>query len=76
MAAAGRVVHEPGGIGTFRAHAVQPVDRFHRHVVREVVRLGVVALGNALDLLVLGDERVVLARLAAEEAPVVVEPEP
>ena len=76
VAAAGRVVHEPGRARLLGAHAVNPVDRLLGHVVREVVGLAVLALGDALDLLVLGDEGVVLARLPAQEAPVVVEPEP
>ena len=64
---------DPGPLG---AHAVNPVDRLLGHVVREVVGLAVLALGHALDLLVLGDEGVVLARLPPQEAPVVVESEP
>ena len=75
VAAPGRVVHEPGTARPLGAHSPQPVDGFLGHVVWEVVRLVVLALWNTLDLLVLGDQRVVLARLAAEEAPVVVEPE-
>ena len=76
MAATGREVHEPRRLRPFGAHAVEPVDRLLGHVVREVVRLAVLALRDALDLLVLGDDGVVLARLTPEEAPVVVEPEP
>ena len=55
---------------------MQPVDRLVGEVVLEVVALAVLGLGNADHLLVLGDQRVVLPRLAAEEAPEVVEPQP
>jgi hypothetical protein len=76
VAAAGGVVHEPRGLRPLGANAVQPVDGFLGHVVREVVGLAVLSLRHAPDLLVLGDDGVVLTRLAAQEAPVVVEAEP
>src|SRR5262245_4602992 len=75
MAAAGREVHEPGSRRLLGADAVKPVDRLVRHVVREVVLLAVLALRDALDLLVLPDQRVVLSCAADEEPPEVVEPE-
>ena len=55
---------------------MQPVDRLVGQVVLEVVLLTLLGLGDADDLLVLGDQRVVLPGLTAEEAPEVVEPEP
>jgi len=55
---------------------VQPVDRLVGQVVLEVVLLAHFRFGHADDLLVLGDQRVVLGRLTAEEAPEVLEPEP
>ena len=75
VAAAGGVVHEPRRARPLRPDAAQPVNCLLGHVVRKVVGLPVLALGNAVDLLVLADERVVLARLTPEKAPVVVEAE-
>ena len=75
VAAAGRNVGEPRRLRLLGADAVQPVDRLLGQVVLEVVLLAVLRFGDADHLLVLGDHRVVLPRLAAEEAPEVVEPE-
>ena len=71
--AAGRVVDEPRLVGLLRAHAVQPLDRLVGHRVGQVEAL---LLRRPDRRLVLRDHRVVLARLAAQEAPEVVEPEP
>ena len=71
--AARRVVDEPRLVGLLRAHAVQPLDRLVGHRVGQVE---VLLLRRPDRRLVLGDHRVVLARLAAQEAPEVVEPEP
>ena len=68
-----RVVHEPRRGGVVTTNAVQPLDRLVGDVVGEVVELAVLALGNAEGGVVLGDDRVVLAGGAAEEAPPVVE---
>ena len=69
VAAPGREVVEPRRGRLLGAHPMEPVDRPVRHVVREVVGLAVLALRNALDLLVLPDQRVVLARPAARGSP-------
>ncbi len=76
VAAAGRDVGEPRRLRLLGADLVKPVDRLVGEVVLEVVLLAVLGLGHADDLLVLGDQRVVLPGLTAEEAPEVVEPEP
>ena len=76
MAAAGCDVGEPRRLRLLGADPVEPVDRLVGEVVLEVVLLAVLGLGHADDLVVLGDQRVVLTGLAAEEAPEVVEPEP
>ena len=55
---------------------MEPVDRLVGEVVLEVVLLAGLGLRDADDLLVLGDQRVVLPGLTAEEAPEVVEPQP
>ena len=73
VGAAGRVVEEPRLLGILRPDRVQPLDRLVGEVVREVVRLAVCALGHADVRVVLRDERIPLARGAAEEAPEVVE---
>ncbi len=73
VGAAGRVVEEPRLLGILRADRVQPLDGLVREVVREVVRLAVGALGHADVRVVLREERIPLARGAAEEAPEVVE---
>ena len=75
MAAAGCDVGEPRRLLLLRADLVQPVDRLVGEVVLEVVLLAVLGLGDADHLLVLGDQRVVLPGLTAEEAPEVVEPQ-
>ncbi len=72
-AAAGRVVHHPRLVRVLRPHRVQPLDRLVGHVVREVVRLAVLALGHAERPVVLGDDRVVLTGRPGQEAPPVVE---
>ena len=59
--------------GVVGADRVQPLDRLVRDVVGEVVQLPVLALGHAEDRVVLGDDRVVLAGRAGQEAPPVVE---
>src|SRR5215467_1759897 len=71
--AAGGVVHEPRLGRVLGPDAVQPLDRLVGQVVREVVRLAVSALGDAERRVVLGDDRVVLARRAGQEPPPVVE---
>ena len=71
--AAGRVVDEPGLFLVLRAHLVEPAHRLIGDVVRPVVLLAVLALRDAEGRVVLCDDRVVLARLAAEDAPEVVE---
>jgi hypothetical protein len=52
---------------------VKPVDRLNGEIVLEVVLPAVLGLGDADDLLVLGDQRVILADLTTEEAPEVIE---
>ena len=76
VAAAGRDVGEPRRRRLLGADPVEPVDRLVAEIVLEVVLLAVLGLGDADDLLVLGDQRVVLPGLTAEEAPEVIEPEP
>ena len=71
--AAGRVVDEPRLFLVLGAHLVQPAHRLVGEVVRPVVLLAVLALRDADGRVVLRDHRVVLARLAAEDAPEVVE---
>ena len=44
---------------------MEPADRLLRQIVLEVVLLAVLRLGDSDDLLVLGDQRVVLPGLAA-----------
>ena len=55
---------------------MKPVDRLLSEIVLEVVLLAVLTFRDADDLLVLGDQRVVLPGLTAQEAPEVIEPEP
>ena len=55
---------------------MKPVDRLLGEIVLEVVLLTVLGFGDADDLLVLGDQRVILPGLPAEEPPEVIEPEP
>ena len=71
--APGRVVDEPRLFLVLGAHRVQPANRLVGEVVWPVVLLAVVALRDADRRVVLGDHRVVLARLAAEDAPEVIE---
>ena len=73
MRAAGRVVHEPRLLCILRPDRVQPLDRLVGQVIREVVRLSVLAWLDAERGVVLGDDRVVLTCGAAQESPVVVE---
>ena len=72
VAAAGGVVQEPGLVRILGAHGMQPARGLVGQVVRQVVLLAVLALGHADDRVVLGDDRVVLARFAGQEAPEVV----
>ena len=65
VAAARGVVREPGLRGVLGAHGVQPAHALVGQVVGHVVLGAVLALGHADDRVVLGDDRVVLARLAA-----------
>ena len=60
--------------GVLRPDAVQPLDRLVGHLVREVVGSSCRTLRHADDRVVLGQARVVLAGLAAEEPVEVVEP--
>ncbi len=76
VAAAGRDVGEPRRLRLLGADLVKPVDRLVGEVVLEVVVLAVLRLGHTDDLVVLGDQRVVLPCLTAEEAPEVIEAEP
>ena len=78
-----RRVRAPGGevdkprLGlVLGADRVQPLDRLVRHVVGEVVLLAVLALRHPDRLVVLGDDRIPLAGLTAEEPPEIVEPPP
>ena len=73
MRCARGVVDEPWLLSVLRAHGVQPLDRLVGDVVGEVVGLPVLALRHAEGRVVLGDDRVVLAGRAGEEAPPVVE---
>ena len=70
MSAPGREVHEERLLLVLRPHPVQPLDRLVGHRVREVE---VLVLGHADRRVVLRDHGIELARLAAEEAPEVVE---
>ena len=72
--APGRVVDEPRLFLVLGAHLVQPAHRLIGEVVRPVVLLAVLALRDAEGRVVLRDHRVVLARLAAEDAPEAIEP--
>ncbi len=73
VAAAGRVEHHPR-LGRHPALApVQPFDGLVGDVVGEVVVLAVLAFRHTQRPVVLGDDRVVLAGGAAQEAPPVVE---
>ena len=73
VAAAGGVVDEPRLLRVLSADRVEPLDGLVGDVVREVVELAVLALGDAEGGVVLGDDRVVLAGRAGQEAPPVVE---
>ncbi len=68
-----RVVHEPRLLGILSAHGVQPLDRLVRQVVGEVVLATVGRFRHADVRIVLRDQRIPLARGAAEEAPEAVE---
>ena len=70
VSAPGREVHEERLLLVLRPHPVQPLDRLVGHRVREVE---VLVLGHADRGVVLRDHGIELARLAAEEAPEVVE---
>ena len=70
VSAPGREVHEERLLLVLGPHPVQPLDRLVGHRVREVE---VLVLGHADRRVVLGDHGIELARLAAEEAPEVVE---
>ncbi len=72
---AGGVVDEPRLVRVLRTDVVQPLDALVGDVVGEVVELAVVVAlrGHAEGGVVLGDDRVVLAGGAGEEAPPVVE---
>ena len=70
MRGPGREVHEERLLLVLRPHPVQPLDRLVGHRVREVE---VLVLGHADRGVVLRDHGIELARLAAEEAPEVVE---
>src|SRR5450755_4940784 len=76
VAAAGCHVGEPRRLLLLGANPVKPVDRLLGEIVLEVVLLPVLSLRDADDLLVLGDQRVVLPGFTAEEPPEVIEPEP
>ena len=76
VGAAGGVVHEPRLDRVLGADAVQPLHRLVGQVVREVVLPAVLALLHAERRVVLGDDRVVLAGRAGQEAPPVVEAPP
>ena len=76
VAATGGDVGEPRRRRLLGADPVKPVDRLVGEVVLEVVLLARLGLRDADHLLVLGDQRVVLPGLTAEEAPEVIEPEP
>ena len=73
MGAAGGVEEHPRLVRVLGTDRVQPLDRLVGDVVGEVVELAVLALGDAQRPVVLGDDGVVLAGGAAEEAPPVVE---
>ena len=70
MRGPGREVHEERLLLVLRPHPVQPLDRLVGHRVREVE---VLVLGHADRGVVLRDHGIELARLAAQEAPEVVE---
>ena len=72
VAAAGGVVHHPRLLRVLRAHGVQPLYGLVGEVIWEVVRLSVLALGHTKHRVILRDDRVVLARCTAQEAPPVV----
>ena len=75
VAAAGREVGEERLLGILGTDPVEPLDGLVRHRVRQVVRVGLVAVPrvDTDDLLVLGDDRVPLPGAAAEEAVEVLE---
>lgn len=72
---AGRVVQHPRLGGILGPHGVQPLDSLVGEVVGEIVGTAVFprTLGYAYDGVVLTDDRVVLTRGAAREAPEMVE---
>ena len=70
--AAGGEVHEPRLARILGAHIVQPPDRLVGHVIGEVVLLPVLALRHPDRLVVLGDDRIPLPGLTAQEPPEVV----
>ncbi len=70
VASAGGEVDEEGLVGILRAHAVDPADRLFGHRVGQVE---VLVLGDTDRRVVLGQEWIVLAGLAAEEPPEIVE---
>ena len=71
--AAGGEVREPRLARILGAHIVQPPDRLVRHVVGEVVLLAVPAFRHPDRLVVLGDDRIPLPGLTAQEPPEIVE---
>ena len=73
VCAPGRVVDEPRLFLVLGAHLVQPAHCLIGQVVRPVVLPGIGALRDADGRVVLRDQGVVLARLAAENAPEVIE---
>ena len=76
MCRAGGVVDEPRLLSVLRTDGVEPLDRLVGDVVGEVVQLLVLTLGYTEGRVVLGDDRVILARGTGQEAPPVVEAPP
>ncbi len=76
VCAAGGEVHEPRLARILGAHVVQPPDRLIGHVIGEVVLLAVGTLRHPDRLVVLGDNRIPLPGLTAQEAPEVVKAPP
>ena len=72
MGGAGGVIDEPWLVRVMCADGVQPLDGLVGDVVGEVIELPVLALGDAENRVVLGDDWIVLAGGAGQKAPPVV----
>ena len=73
VSAASGVIHKPRLLRILCAYGVQPFDGLVSNIIREVVLFAVLAFGHTERRVILCDDRVVLSRGSAQEAPIVIE---